>query len=1206
MTTPSIQLLQSQRLSDANDGGGQMTSTVIPDNQADNLFDPISRINRSNGAVSLRKAFAQARTNDNKVYLGAHAIVSSPPTNAGVSALIFTTGSYTDERVDAAESIESYLVQGPQTRLWPYGTQAKGQRSIIAYQPASEPLPNVGDTYVIVNTLVLPNVTQFFRITSITSRVQTFTDTNGDFQLNVITMGIGAPLSSAYPGAVAQRYSTPTPPSVVCTTNVADAAVYHGVTMLTADASDGDETANLTSIFGQLLPSTQGESPVTNAQPLGAQSFVAAASAPSLLFRQSTFAGVVFAGSGMLPGSIAIYNDFGDLVAVDDGAGNVYLGTSPSTGTKFATVDYQAGRFDITGSFGFAANVHATPAASVAESPFSTQQPVTEGTRGYIYTETLTPFPTPKTTVVSYRALGKWYDLADDGSGTLVGADGAGTGTVRFDSGDCTVTLGALPDIGSSIVFSWGQGSQFDIRTGDVDIKVPAITLQLANGVKESTATITFTVAGVTKTVSDNGTGGLTGYGTGTIDYPSGLIQLRPTALPDPASGISVAYHTNPQTVQNLTPSKTGSDLVLTIAPHPVAPRSIRISYDLPIPSTLPASIGLFGASAYGMVITDDGAGGLTIGPYGALAGSSVNYSTGVVTFDPDFVWPYQTVPVYEQQPQWHWDATASPPQYVQRTVQVLVGYDTEVFTLPFVDGSAVRVASTASSASNVSTTESFASPSIAVDLTPRTVQPIVPGSVRFLFAGDTYIDRSGVLYRNINPATGAGTLAGAINYETGIATLTTWTGGGASTLSISALLTQLGILPIATLVSRAPGQSLRPASFQIRANRVSDGTLVTATADADGNWTTTDMTGHVDVTTGVFSVSFGQLVLDSSLTTPDKAEPWYNPANVDGTGHIWRPNEAIPGSIKFSCVVQTFLPLSASVLGLDPVRLPLDGRVQIVRPGDTLVFRNPLVFNVTGTPAASGTITLPRGNIESAVLMDANAVQVDTANYTVNLDTGVITMASSIDLSSYTGPFVVTHTTADMVLCTDVQITGQVEFTPGLTHDFPHTSTYVSGALIADNAGNLQADYNTLFEQTTWNLDPANLWDDVRHGSAPTASYDDVNHPIQVVDRDAITQRWALIFTSSTGGNIAGEGLGVIGTFSTAANVAPINDATSNPYFVLDHAGFGGGWSTGNAIRFNTVAAGFPIWFARCVQVGTVGSTDDSFATEIRWDEAS
>jgi hypothetical protein len=297
-------------------------------------------------------------------------------------------------------------------------------------------------------------------------------------------------------------------------------------------------------------------------------------------------------------------------------------------------------------------------------------------------------------------------------------------------------------------------------------------------------------------------------------------------------------------------------------------------------------------------------------------------------------------------------------------------------------------------------------------------------------------------------------------------------------------------------------------------------------------------------------------------------------------------------------------LPLNASVLGLDPVRLPSDGRVQVINPGDTLVFRNPLTYTFTGTKVAGDTITLPRGGLESVVLYDSNGVQVDIALYTSDLTAGSVTIANPADLSAYTQPFVATHTRGEMALCTDAEITGQISFSPALVNAYPASSSYVSSALIGPNAGNLQADYDTKFQQTTWNFDPTDLWDDVVHGNSPTAVYDDVDFPIQVLDSDAITQRVALIFTGPTSGNVAFEELGVIGTFTTTADVAPLNPATGNPYFILDHRGFGSGWASGNAIRFNLRGAGFPAWFARSVQVGATATLDDSFATELRWDE--
>jgi hypothetical protein len=1206
MTNPDLVLLQTQRLTDNPNGGGQMTNTIVPDNQANNLFGPISRVNRADGNVSLRKAIIKALSADTKTYFGAHIIVASPPSNADVTAMIFSTGSWTDVRSEAVEFVQSYLVQGPQTRLWPYGQQVIGQRSIIAYQPITDALPNIGDTYVIFNQGVTPNVSQFVKIRSVSSVVQQFTDNQGTFELNVITMGITEPLTATYPGANAQRTSTPVPPCVMCTTNVANAATYYGVQTLAADATAGDEAAALTSIFGQLVPSSTGEAPITLATPTGASGSVA--SGPSVITFGTSGgapAATTYARRGIMPGSFVAKNISGVVVAVDNGDGNVYLGTVPG-GTVIGALDYETGKLSLTNtSFtsGGPVTYTALPAVKVQQAGFSSQQPVTEATRGYVYNATLDPIPAPGSTFVSYRALGRWYDLRDDGAGNLLGPVGAGAGSIRFDSGACTVSLGALPDIGSNVVFGWGQKAEYSVRTTDTDIAIPAMSFTLSNPAKPSTISITYVVSSVTKTVTDNGSGVLSGDGSGTVVYtgPGGgaIITLYPSALPAVNTGFAVAYQINPATTESFTPTLSGSNISITLnSGSPIAPKSVNISYLLLIPQTFPA---IFGPVAQLEVqLHDNGSGGL-IDQFGsAIVGASVNYTTGVVTFNPSISRNLAYTPAYKTAPSYQFVGGA------WTTVQVpyVWFYQVDLQTIPFVNGTVVHATSTAASATNSAHTDNFPAPAIKLDLTPKTSETIVPGGVMFTFAGDVYVDRGGTLYRSVSFANNSGTAAGTIDYTTGLATITDWGAGGSQTLTMQALLCQYGSIPISTISSRVPGQSIRPSSFYIQANRKTDSALVSATADSDGDILTSDMRGHIDVATGFFTVSFGQLVLDSSLSPSQKTEPWYNSANIDGTGHIWFPNEALAGTVRYSCVVETILPLSAGVLGLDPVRLPSDGRVPIFQPGYTLVFRNPLTFTFGGSVVAGDVITLPRDQLESAVLYDQDGVQVDIGLYTADLDAGTVTMSTPCNLSAYTQPLVCTHTRGEMVLCEDAEIGGGITFTPGLVHSYPAASSFVSSALIAPNAGNLQADYDTLFAQTTWNFDPAHLWDDVVHGSAPTAAYDDVNHPIQVLDRDTITQRVALIFTSATTGNIAFEELGIIGTFNTSTNVAPVNPATGNPYFVLDHLGFGTGWANGNAIRFNLRGAGFPVWFARCVQVGAAATLEDGFATETRWDE--
>ena len=106
-------------------------------------------------------------------------------------------------------------------------------------------------------------------------------------------------------------------------------------------------------------------------------------------------------------------------------------------------------------------------------------------------------------------------------------------------------------------------------------------------------------------------------------------------------------------------------------------------------------------------------------------------------------------------------------------------------------------------------------------------------------------------------------------------------------------------------------------AEFDARANEpchACGGAVVSAIADNNGNLASPGIHGYVDVNTGVFSAAFGQYVLDSSLTTAEKAQAWYSPAHVGPDGYIWRPDEAISGTVRFNCVVQTSLKRSSDV----------------------------------------------------------------------------------------------------------------------------------------------------------------------------------------------------------------------------------------------------------------------------------------------------
>ena len=109
--------------------------------------------------------------------------------------------------------------------------------------------------------------------------------------------------------------------------------------------------------------------------------------------------------------------------------------------------------------------------------------------------------------------------------------------------------------------------------------------------------------------------------------------------------------------------------------------------------------------------------------------------------------------------------------------------------------------------------------------------------------------------------------------------------------------------------------------------------------------------------------------------------------------------------------------------------------------------------------------------------------------------------------------------------------------------------------------------------------------------------------NPIQVANLGAVSERWALVFTAATAFNIVGEHVGIIGTGATGVDCAPLNPATGTLYFTVKAAGWGTGWTQGNALRFNTVGAQFPIWVVRTIQQGPETVESDSFTLLVRGD---
>lgn len=470
---------------------------------------------------------------------------------------------------------------------------------------------------------------------------------------------------------------------------------------------------------------------------------------------------------------------------------------------------------------------------------------------------------------------------------------------------------------------------------------------------------------------------------------------------------------------------------------------------------------------------------------------------------------------------------------------------------------------------------EALAAPEFDIDLKPLVGGAIVPNSLSFRMNGKIYADRAGVLMHSIDPATGVGTIGGSINYSTGVIRINSWESGPLAFHLTSGLINP-GTPGQAMVSGRSAARPLKPSSLFVSAVSLDGGTL-TATAAADGTLAGTKLEGFVDVESGIYQIRFGEWIPD--------------PDDTSGSPPlIWRPILVDPATLRYNGVAYTYLPLDADLLGLDPVRLPSDGRVPIFRAGE---------YAVVGRDIESGPHTVSNGQTINLGATRLSRVRVVGAGglgisggWSRDLDAGTVTFT---DVTGYSQPVTIVARQEDMLRVSDVQINGQVSFTRPLTHAF-ETGCTVSSALML---GDRRARVSALWDQQTWD----NTWQDSIKGSFATGTYDDGLFPVQVTNAGAVTERWAIRFDSTTAVSVIGEHAGLIYSGPISSDVAPLNPASGTPYFRMLAGGFGAGWSVGNIIRINTEAAGAPIWCLQTVQQGASAVMDDAWELLARAD---
>lgn len=1156
ITTTDIKLLASERLTDNADGGGRITGTTIQDNYDNNLFDDVADLDRVTGRVSLRKGAVVVQTDDTDKYLGARVMICQIPEDPATHGLLFSPTHPDDLRSDAVAKLSSYLAPGGTYSGQLFGNHLAGMSSVILLQRPSVPVPVVGDVlYLVQNEGLVSEAKQFVRITGASTLLRTFEDAQTEFQRLQVTLSISAPLDHDFDGFEAVRldsalnYSGKT---LVREVIVADAAQYFGSKRLQTAATLGNVSVKTDTVFAQLLPSSQVETALPNRDPtpptdalIGSGTIVS--HMQSVSWTPSTNMALP---SSPLPGTLEIQIGAGTIT---DRNGLLRL-----AGADIGTVDYTSGICTLASDTVTSVTVSYQAAGRAARAPQSVGIQVTLGSRALTYNAFMDPPPLRGSGSVSYRAQGRWYTLSDNRAGGLQGnSAGLGAGSVNYLDGFCSVTLGALPDVGSAVIFQWSGATQ-ETRWPVTTIKAEHI-IQLPGTASIQPGTVLVTWPGG-NTSTDAVLGTLGGSATGEVNYTANTITIRPITLPPVGAVLTVAWTDGPKQADNFAyPSRDGTGKVpVTASLGAIVAGSLEVEWNTLTDEAGLGAYTLEQLSEMGIsapvdpiqIARDDGAGnikrlGVTIG--------TVNYTTGAVLFQPDV-----TIKI----PRLIYSSAAIAGTTRFRLVLQGIEYVDAPSLYPNDESGYVKLRYNSGASGSAQThTVTFAPELSAV--TDVAVN-LLPGALHLKQGATVYACSGTGLLRK--PA-GAGLInAGTVNLTSGRVALTAWD-NAANAFTRSACVSLLGEVTSSQFLFRTAAAPIKPGSFSIRYARPVGG-VQTVTAAANGVISGSGVIGTVDFETGVCSLDFGTLVTAAGNETED----WYDPAAVSG-GQIWKPAPVAISTLRYNATAYTYLPLSEDVLGVPSVQLPQDGRVVIYKPGRVVVVHH-TAETAPATVSNGQTVNTGRTLLAWARVIGNDGVDI-TSGFARDLDAGTVTFTN---VAGYSQPVTVRSRIETEALCIETAIDGTINLNRPLAHSYPAGETLVSSVLIG---GTLQAGVQPGFSQQTWTAE----WSDDRVGAPILAQYDQATHPIVTTNEGAITQRWALIFTSATECRLVGETRGQIATGNTATALAPVNPFTGAVLFTMQPAGWGSGWAAGNVFRFNTVGAVLPFWAARTVE---------------------
>lgn len=551
--TKDLVLYKSERLTDTDDGGGKYSGQVIIDGQSNNLFNDVSEMDRTMGDVSMRKIFPAVITEDTDALMGATVFISENPQDPNVSALLFSTKNWTDERRSAQNRVENYLAKGGQIAGTPLDTHWQGMKQLQVAMFPQEAESSVGDTIVLVSDEGKAlEFEQYVRITKVETRIAIMVVDNKNVEYKIATYTINDPLERDFVGLTARQWygGNTQSKTIIRESLVADTGEYCASVKLASDAQVGEFTVNASSMFTQLIPSAQTETPIIDVNAAGESVILVPGNDGTITANFPTTVGVsqnLYLGSSVMPSSIA-FTLFGQPVSDQGGL------LKNSQGTQVGTIDYQRGLIQWTSAAGTGSTTLAItfkPAAAPKQYFQSYAIPVTQNSQSTNWTGVLIPIPAPGSLSLSYMSQGKFYELKDDGSGQLKGVHSSfGSGMINYETGSFLLTTGALPDVDTPILAHWGTPIATFVRAG-LHVEKAGFDFDLGQTGIATGITVTWVLEGETKTASSNSKGLFTGDAAGYINYALGKGRIIPNKLPQKNTQFNITYNYGSQLNQS-------------------------------------------------------------------------------------------------------------------------------------------------------------------------------------------------------------------------------------------------------------------------------------------------------------------------------------------------------------------------------------------------------------------------------------------------------------------------------------------------------------------------------------------------------------------------------------------------------------------------------------------------------------------------------